>query len=745
MVGGSDNIPSTPGLVPWAFNSLKTIVTGTPAIKRRQMPEDDEIFAELNQSINDIASSIKKTDLTRRNLFASVEPSTPLASSARTAKETVAGILKTPGTIGPQKNVSFAPKFDNPPILEESPTARKSLPKDSIMDNKTNRIRSGLPRNFPGKFPSPMTPKVIKDAIIEETLDENAKANTKKNAQLGSKISKKFESKTYNIENPNAEFSSDVDAIPIKDLQDILNYILETNNQLESIVKDGKLKYELSRVMKEQINNINNKRYEKVLLELKQQVMYAVEYAKLKDEETLRYKAQLAGIEKNSAKSISFNDTNKYEQHEHSMLAELNSQTEHLERTLELREKIISQKNEDIEELKNRIESLQQQLQPKNEESNRGSQAHIIGQLEEQLTEIQRDHRYLSRQNNDLDSENSRLKSKISELEVDVSSLRQSSQQKLDAEKNFADTERELQRRISALEASNRQMERQLAQRSSEAIAYQEFQNQQQPALEAEKKLARSREMNKAQEAKIARLEATAADLNNHVTLLREQLTKKQEELASQPSSTASSRTESMLRNDILVLKQKNRELESEYSSMRLELRKEKAKIGGLTGNSEEVDKLRTEVQELKQSNERLKRKALFNTEYAKNNPILTGLASNRPTFSANSSPNSIGSNASSVPATKETRNFSGEENLISFSSPLGIAKHPIQEAYSIRDVTMRDVTMKDASVASISRSIVLPDPERQRAAEERIAARRATRSNSSRYSASSMSSIFSS
>ncbi|KAK9471530.1 uncharacterized protein V1510DRAFT_420182 [Dipodascopsis tothii] len=67
-----------------------------------------------------------------------------------------AGIMRTPGTIGAKKAVKFAAS-----VAPENETA-------------VPRIKSGLPKNFPGKFPSPFTPRssftdVYGDDNLEDT------------------------------------------------------------------------------------------------------------------------------------------------------------------------------------------------------------------------------------------------------------------------------------------------------------------------------------------------------------------------------------------------------------------------------------------------------------------------------------------------------------------------------------------------------------------------------------------------
>lgn len=63
-----------------------------------------------------------------------------------------ASILRTPGTTTAKKAVSFVPDEPGSNVADE--LATKGL-----------RIRSGLPRHFPGKFPSPWTPKSVIDRL----------------------------------------------------------------------------------------------------------------------------------------------------------------------------------------------------------------------------------------------------------------------------------------------------------------------------------------------------------------------------------------------------------------------------------------------------------------------------------------------------------------------------------------------------------------------------------------------------
>jgi hypothetical protein len=148
------NIPATPGLAKWTLNALPTIWAGTPKIS-----ENDSIYSDLTDKYQALSTPGRNPDTPSR----------------------VAGILKTPGTVGRAKNVAF--------------TGISSMSETSLNDGKeeatvsstqlavsSTRVRSGLPANFPGKFPSPWTPKTgsihnDSSAPVAQITAENTKAN----------------------------------------------------------------------------------------------------------------------------------------------------------------------------------------------------------------------------------------------------------------------------------------------------------------------------------------------------------------------------------------------------------------------------------------------------------------------------------------------------------------------------------------------------------------------------------------
>ncbi|KAK9373237.1 uncharacterized protein V1513DRAFT_449847 [Lipomyces chichibuensis] len=207
-----DPFPDSPGASAWAWKALPTFLTGTPLPLReaakdgvkQEIPEeqiediDDDVImrdatevsirhpphlslagaaeslrSRLLRKLTSAATSSKAdkenagpaTFIQRPADFkftesAAREPWTPTIDTPTrkpVLKEPPVSILRTPGTAGTKKFVSFAPTQD--------------LGSDGHSDHgdsyksTTGRIRSGLPLNFPGKFPSPWTPKSVIDKL----------------------------------------------------------------------------------------------------------------------------------------------------------------------------------------------------------------------------------------------------------------------------------------------------------------------------------------------------------------------------------------------------------------------------------------------------------------------------------------------------------------------------------------------------------------------------------------------------
>ncbi|KAK9462914.1 uncharacterized protein V1516DRAFT_662945 [Lipomyces oligophaga] len=147
------------------------------------------------------------------------------------------GIIRTPGNESPKKAVVFA---------------------DSVRsEQRLNRIRSGLPKNFPGKFPSPWTPKSVIDRLdlaetpptthalrrqihLEHAVQKNKQFNTtkltKSNLLSTSTTPSQQITRTESIKTKSK--TRKLSQAEVKQVGYLLDTVLETNNQLESLVTE---------------------------------------------------------------------------------------------------------------------------------------------------------------------------------------------------------------------------------------------------------------------------------------------------------------------------------------------------------------------------------------------------------------------------------------------------------------------------------------------------------------------------
>ncbi|KAK9367121.1 hypothetical protein V1509DRAFT_627689 [Lipomyces kononenkoae] len=208
-----DPFPESPAASAWALKALPTFLTGTPLPSREvveyavnqeakddsmQDIDDDVIMRDATEpsprhprhgsiaapseslrsrvlkKLTTAAASSKAADKENADPLKLIQRPVnfkPIKSGTRTPgtpiidtptrkpalKEHPVSILRTPGTAGTKKFVSFAPSQDLRPNLDrDRPNSNQST---------TGRIRTGLPRNFPGKFPSPWTPKSVIDRL----------------------------------------------------------------------------------------------------------------------------------------------------------------------------------------------------------------------------------------------------------------------------------------------------------------------------------------------------------------------------------------------------------------------------------------------------------------------------------------------------------------------------------------------------------------------------------------------------
>ncbi|KAK9362182.1 hypothetical protein V1504DRAFT_449764 [Lipomyces starkeyi] len=305
-----DPFPESPAASAWAWKALPTFLTGTPLPSREAVEggANQEILEDQIEDIDDDVimrdateesirhpphlSSAGPADSLRSRLLrkltsaaasskadkenaepatfiqrpadfkltksAAREPWTPTIDTPTpkpVLKELPVSILRTPGTAGTKKFVSFAPTQD--------------LGSDAHSDHgdscksTAGRIRTGLPRNFPGKFPSPWTPKSVIDRLdlaetpvtsfaLRRKVGENSSSNdaTKPGLRTDSDIGEKQEivaesSKRSKISGNRSDENADkkeTDKLhrprrhserQLKKLRFICDQVLENNQNLE--------------------------------------------------------------------------------------------------------------------------------------------------------------------------------------------------------------------------------------------------------------------------------------------------------------------------------------------------------------------------------------------------------------------------------------------------------------------------------------------------------------------------------
>ncbi|KAK9238883.1 hypothetical protein V1525DRAFT_455414 [Lipomyces kononenkoae] len=209
-----DPFPESPAASAWALKALPTFLTGTPLPSREVIEygvnqemidhhmediDDDVIMRDATEpsprharhgsaegpteslrsrvlkKLTAAAAAASKNDKENVDPLKLIQqrpvnfkpiksgtraPGTPIIDTPTrkpALKEPPVSILRTPGTAGTKKFVSFAPTQDLRPDLDsDRPNSSQSA---------KWRIRTGLPRNFPGKFPSPWTPKSVIDRL----------------------------------------------------------------------------------------------------------------------------------------------------------------------------------------------------------------------------------------------------------------------------------------------------------------------------------------------------------------------------------------------------------------------------------------------------------------------------------------------------------------------------------------------------------------------------------------------------
>lgn len=386
--GQENAIPPTPAPAAWALRAIPTLFFGTPKLRQ----QNDKVFADITNELEHGANSRGAPKSKKDN------PETPL----RVQNDARAGILKTPGTAGPAKNVSFAAhRFEDSSLVDVSMSS-PSIGRQGTQ-KKIDRIRSGLPHNFPGKFPSPWTPKV---AHYEEDEYED-KGDAKEIKE---------------IQRP--EIPLPVNGMPdqyLEEMNKVLIQLEENNRNLET------------KLQQHAESTVQNTANDKLIADLRKKIEQAVEYAKLRDQEASEQEFKLAeatekhnrDLEEYEQRIQSLMDTPKGSSADVNLSKELKaakSAEQRLRKTLADTEKERDRTFNDLERVLNTVNSLtaerdelRQELDKLKSQSDH-KETPDTGALRQELEDIKADHGKLARVNDELEVENGRLEAEIRRL-----------------------------------------------------------------------------------------------------------------------------------------------------------------------------------------------------------------------------------------------------------------------------------------------------------------------------------------
>lgn len=744
----NDGIPPTPGAATWAMRALPTLFFGTP--KPPKPYANDPVFADLTQDIKASSTSNKKPLTVTEDTRGGDVPSTPNIFKNNSGSG-AGGILKTPGTAGPAKNVSFAPgnsdnnTFDESSAMDMdmSPTVRQK----GQDTKKLDRVRSGLPHNFPGKFPSPWTPRVANLGFDKDNGNEEVEKNT----------------------NINGDKTQEQQVIPEFDLSEMKKMLLkiERNNK----VLENKLSKSADESKTYTIEDEN------LIPNLRQQIEQAVDYAKLRDKETLEYQTKLAELMSNHTQQIedyereietlkknesnnndhnnttsSLLDRAKQENRDKdSKIRSLNEQVQQLNVKLSMNESDNTTnevKDQEIRRLTDRVEELETKLTQ-------------FDQTKDELRSVKSDHAEISRINEDLERENKKISQDLNDARERIRRHLENNDES--NHKNNDDIEITTSRLQAELASSKRQYENEKDQLRTELD-------------DSKRKLQQAETTVQERDEKLTKLQATQSDLQGHVTLLREKISKQTKELDKLRADHSNEQNNK--HEEIQRLQREKQYLDDQVNS----LIEQKATL------SNKVESLE---RDLKTANNNEKKQAS-----SSNNPTpsITTFNGNRDSLLANHQKSYLGlynSTNNNTHITKNTNNntsaplFSSHsqkpratsdfshndkensqpkklnfgslpseygkafspvksdtENLISLDSSVdylnyGAGQSPMKEDNSVKPIP--EISMKDASYASnnssSNSSSILGDPAREQASLKRLAERKKRNQSSSMMS----------
>uniref|UniRef100_A0A060TFI0 ARAD1D15554p n=1 Tax=Blastobotrys adeninivorans TaxID=409370 RepID=A0A060TFI0_BLAAD len=732
--GQENAIPPTPAPAAWALRAIPTLFFGTPKLRQ----QNDKVFADITNELEHGTNSRIAPKSQKDN------PETPL----RVGNDARTGILKTPGTAGPAKNVSFAAhRFEDSSLVDVSMSS-PSIGRQGTQ-KKIDRIRSGLPHNFPGKFPSPWTPKV---AHYEEDEYED-RGDAKE------------------IQRP--EIPLPVNGMPdqyLEEMNKVLVQLEENNRNLET-----KLRQHAESTTQNTANN-------KLIADLRHKIEQAVEYAKLRDQEASEQEFKLAeatekhnrDLEEYEQRIQSLMDTPKGSSVDVNLNKELKaakSTEQRLRKTLADTEKERDRTFNDLERVLNSANSLtterdelRQELDKLKSQSESGhKESPDTGVLRQELEDIKRDHGKLARVNDELEVENGRLEAEVRRLKDGGNRVDQ-----LQAENKRLQSEIDTLRKEQNQSAFSPDMDSRVTQlredRDNLSLANNRLESELRQAQLATEKL---REENKRLlndlESSFYKQEMTR--LQDKLERQRQQFEKEFEEQRSTLETRAASRQKEYesrnsslqqeldnLRQEVSTLRRtvsaKREDLEEHAKLLRDQLEKKDRELATVrqsqSSHNVQLAELRNKRDQAEQRASDLQREVERLSRQVK---ALTGSGSNR-TSTAFARPSSSMSNASSIPQ-RETENLISLDDMgpppsVPSSGLSGPRLAPLAQSFLQLQggSPMKDAGDTDNSRMSFSSTrsdgSILGDPERENASRRRLQERRARNLTSSPMSVAS-------
>lgn len=678
-------------------------------------------------------SSLKEVDPKQSNLF------TPQKDNGRPVSNQGQGILKTPGTVGANKNVSFAPGFNSTlsesQFEDDSPSRAASLrtaDKRTNSSSKDNETLSNTTQNakmpaeertrlligVPGRFPSPW---VSKTEDVHTNKDVNKKEDVVNDKGYPSKDVIDANSTGSVFRRPNfqdsinvgsteeaAEFFSTLPKDPQGMAKWMYERVMEQDKQLSKLLerqfsaqRQGWLPWLLGRPAID---------FKKEFDEMQKELAVARSFAKEKDKETSQYRAELADLTDHNTRMME-----SYEA-ELDALRKLNSKThEYGEDSPLFRE--AEQLKVDLKHSREEIGYLLREkagLAEQNKKLSNEIKDLQNGQKSDNNTMINTELEKLRGQISDLHGERRELKQRVSDLESELAAANQ----KLDdmsvrnriltkKQHDYADQDtRKLRARIHELEEEMARQKNDADNRIAKL--------QKEADLSASEKLRAGNQMNslkseyekeiqdlRENDAKSrVKLKTQIADLEQHVQLLTQQVRQKAATIEhlqnenSQLRDKLSAHTSSPRREIERLVKEKVA-MQEKLQTMEQELKRFRTKDELTDRLVAEKMKLESSVRILGLENsslkEKLSRKATGET-HAFAPPTKSNLARHIHTSSTSSLESVV----------KESRISSQS------SAP---SKENIRPAsasymdYSKYQPSMPDITMRDASMES-SRSV---------------------------------------